>query len=492
MLTEHTCDSWDATPSADTDHALDTINETAEWIKQRLSAGSDKSKIIATLCLDTDGAVCSWVKPEDSDPDLLRASVEQNTEMDHDDFDAPEVSGASERFPNLPLEVSYEPLHESPTSVGSRVAVIATPDVPARLLIDRLDAMGIRVDSVTTLWHAIALAWDPGARSSRHSAQRVVASSSPVTACIVVDPDKGIMVWSWSQAGTLIAGGSIRLPRIGGEHHRDPIITEPSIARIGADWLGWSSQLGVSPSRIHFVTPAPVPLGDDEHRGLNGPEIGNALARAWPGASIDFIEHNDPIGETLNKLASRETVSPLTTLSSRPGRAHRSMYRWSAAALIAASVAVGIGAWHFFERANDTRNQIAAIGSEQRALLDTVDAAMAMSPFPLKEIRTKVAALRGAGDPQVTNISKPVMGELDTISLVVGMPGVSIQSIDLTNFGATVVVRVDEIRMAEQIAESLNQIGGSMLEWHLPNFVKKGNQIVATYKATWNTEALSS
>ncbi|MCA9303893.1 MAG: hypothetical protein KC996_07215 [Phycisphaerales bacterium] len=488
LVGAHTRDTWEAGALGDTEVALGTIRDAAAWIKERLLAGSEKTRRIGTLCLDTDGAVCSWVKPEDADPDLLRASVEQAGEIDHDDFDAPEATGASERFPDLPLEVAYEPLRESPTSVGARTAVIATPDIPARLLIDQLDAIGIRIDSITTLWHAVALAWDPGARASGlKDSQRIVASSSPVTACVVADSDKGLLVWSWSQAGTLIACGSVRLAKIGGTDHQHAIVTEPGIARLGADWLGWSSQLGVAPSRIIFVAPgfAQSPPQEDSP-ALDGAGIGNALARAWPGASIDLVEHDDPIGETLAQLARREVGTSLTALGARPGRAHRSMYRWGAASLIAASVVVGIGAWHFFGRASESKNRIAAVAVEQRSLLDALDPTIALSPFPLSEVQTKIAELRGSADPLIPAEDRPIMTELDTISLVIGVPGISIQSIVVNSFGATVIVRSDEIQIAEQLGESLDQIGGSSLEWRTPNFVRKGDQYEATFKATWS------
>jgi len=497
LIGAHTHDSWDANASGDTEVAVGTVHDAADWIRERLLTGSEKTKQIGILCLDTDGAVCSWVKPEDSDPDLLRAAVEQSAEIDHDDFDAPDASGASERFPDLPLEVSYEPLHDSPTSVGSRTAVIAAPDVPARLLVDHLDTLGIRVGSITTLWHAIAVAWDPGSRSSgMKDAQRIVASSSPVTACIVIDRQKGVMVWSWSQGGVLIACGTVRMPRIGGADHHQAAVTEPGIARLGADWLGWSSQLGVSPSRIQFVAPrfaGTMKIEEDEQPSpaLDGAGIGNALARAWPGASIDLVEHDDPIAETLNQLAKREVTTSLTALGSRPGRAHRSMYRWGAFSLIAASVLIGIGAWQFFGRANDSTSRIRTVATEQMALLDAVDPSIATSPFPLSELQTKAGALRGSADPEISIIDRPVMTELETISLVIGVQGITIQSVVVNTFGATVVVRSDEIVTLENLGTALEQIGGSTLQWRPPNIGRRGDQIEATFKATWGDGGIS-
>ena len=46
------------------------------------------------------------------------------------------------------------------------LAVLAAPDAPARLFLDQIDALGVRVERVITFWHALAEAWDPGAKGS--------------------------------------------------------------------------------------------------------------------------------------------------------------------------------------------------------------------------------------------------------------------------------------------------------------------------------------
>ena len=76
-------------------------------------------------------------------------------------------------------------------------------------------------------WHAVALAWDPAAKDAPADSDRdgrVVSASTPVGATIVIDPD-GRLTWSWSQRGTLIAGGTLLLrkaqARIGAEPEVD-------------------------------------------------------------------------------------------------------------------------------------------------------------------------------------------------------------------------------------------------------------------------------
>ncbi len=488
MLSEHTREAWDATPNADPDQTLGTVKQAGQWIKDRLVSGSKKSKSIDVLCIDTDGAVISWIKPEDATPEMIGSVIEGGEHGDPDDFDAPEHNGTSERFPDLPLEVSYEPLDGATTSVGARTAVIATPDVPARLLIDQLDERGIRVEHITTLWHAIAQAWDPGAaRHGGNDAQRIVASSAPITGSIIVDGDKGLMVWTWSQGGDLIAGGSVRLTHNSGSSSA-PTITESGIARLGVDWLGWSSQLGVSPARILFITPKPSTSATDEHAGLDNAGIGNALARAWPGASIDLIEHASPVDETLSQIARRGLKTTHTPLMDRPVRAHRSMYRWAGFSLIAASVAIGIGAWQFLGRAADTRDQISVINLEKMEMLTAVDPTIAVSSFPLEELRNKVRALRASSDPIVTSTSRPIMSELETLSFVVGVPGITINSIVINNFKATVIIQVPEIEIAEQIDRALEQIEGTGIVWETPDYKAQSGGIRATYQGIWDQE----
>lgn len=499
-------DSWQAGSGVDPSLIAESISEGAKWIRDRLDA--NKSRSLAFLCLDSDGAVCSWVKPEDADPTLLDAVIAgTSTPFDLDALDEPEThSGIGERFPQLPLELSFEFLNPNETSTGSRAAVMATPDIPGRLLKDELDALGIRVDKFTTIWHAIAGVWDPGAGDPAHSAQRIVSSDAPIAAVIAVDPDDGRLIWTWSRAGELIAAGASRITVIPGEHTNLTLIRNEDIARVCSDWLGWSSQLGVAPSRIVFVgnpgqiesLPDPnaqIGTDTDEHaksrRGLSAGEIGASISKAWPDATIDLIEHDDPIGESLAKIASGQRgagIVSLDAMSSRPGRTHRSMYRWAGMALVGISATIGILAYQLFAQAGKISDETSLIANQRMNTISNFDPALVTSPFVVKELDTQLEQLRRNQGPLTVSRSKPIMEELETLSYVFGVPGIDITTLRLNNSTVMVTIRVDDIAQAEQINQSLTSIKGSHLRWRTMTPINRGQQIEATFNARWEEE----
>jgi len=503
-------DSWQAGAIADPALIHESVNQGAAWVRDRLDAigsgsgraSSGKGRSLALLCLDADGAVCSWVKPEDADPAMLDAAITgAMSEIDVDALEPEHHSGIGDRFPQMPMELSFEMLDADETSTGSRAAVMATPDVVGRLLKDQLDAIGVRVEKFTTIWHAIANVWDPGSGLPAQSAQRIVSSDAPIAAVIAVDADGGRMIWTWSRAGRLIASGSVRITMAHGQHENLALIRRDDIARICSDWLGWSSQLGVAPSRIVFVgNPARVEsssTADDAdsdaqpHTGLDAGEIGSAINKAWPEATIDFIEHDDPIGETLSKIASGQRgdgLVSLEALSNRPGRAHRSMYRWAGMSLVAVACVIGFMGYQLFVQANGIKNETKQIKAQRMESINSFDPVLAISRFPVMDLGAKLSQLRGSQGPLEVARAKPIIEELETLSYVFGIPGIEITSIRLNSAVVTVAVMVDDIRQAEQIDQSLSKIKGSNLRWRTmtPKNVKQ--RIQATFNARWVNE----
>lgn len=510
LIGAHTDDTWKAGTSADPSLIAESITQSARWIQERLSANnakSSESRTLSVLCLDSDGAVCSWIKPEDADVSLLDAAItgDQN-EHDQDSLEPQEHSGISERFPQLPLELSFELLDESETSTGSRRAVMASPDVPGRLLKDELDAIGIRVDCVTSIWHALASVWDPGAGNAAHSEQRIVSSDAPIAATIAIDAgdsNSARLIWTWSREGKFITGGSSRIQTIASEHPseaRQALIRSEDIARVCSDWLGWSSQLGVSPSRVIFVgNPAqtvqdPTEEGQapNAHQGLTAGEIGVALSQAWPDATIDLIEHNDPIGETLLKIATGQRGQNLVSLSNlgnRPGRAHRSMYRWAGLALVAVAAAIMLLSYQLFTQAGQIKSRTLGIENDRLTAINDFDPELVRSLIPANDLDKRLAAMRRSQGPIRSASTKPILEELETLSYVFGIPGVEIQTIKLGTTAVTVTLRVDDIAQAEQINQSLAAIKGSHLRWRNMTPKNQGGKIAATFTARWVTGA---
>jgi len=500
LIGSHTDDSWQAGDRVDPTLVAQSIHEAAIWIRDRLASGSgSSSKNLDVLCLDADGAVCSWVKPEDADPTLLDATISGGAiHQDLDELDVPTHSGVSERFPNLPMELSYEPLNPDETSTGSRAAMMAVPDIPGRLLKDELDSMGIRIECFTSIWHALASVWDPGSGNPSHSVQRVVSSDAPIAAIIAVDASEGRLIWTWSRQGELITAGTSRVQLIKDEHALVPHIRKEDISRVCSDWLGWSSQLGVSPSRILFIGSSAqvVELDPDSSNdqtsaikcGLTPGEIGVALSQSWPNATVDLVEHHDPIGETLSKVESGKDITPLTGLTSRPGKVHRSMYRWACMALLAVAATIGIFAYQLFSHADSIKAQTSLIEIDRMSAMNSFDPELVRSMLPLKDLKTRLDQMRSSQGPLSVKEAKPILEELETVSYVFGIPGIELESIRLNNTAVTVIMRVDEINQAEQVYQSLSAINGSHLRWVSMAPKNQGQKIQVTYNARWVDE----
>jgi hypothetical protein len=493
----HTDDSWAVDPQGDTDLIVETIEEAADWLKQRIDAAS-KSEV-SGLILDTDGAACTWVKPEDADPDALDSIISDGpVEHDPDDLEPMVQNMLGERLPRLPKEMDFEPLSEDQTSTGARRAIIAVPDVPGRLLKDKLDSIGIRPQKMTSIWHALSIAWDPGIDSSS-SAQRIVSSDAPICAIVAIDPIDCRLIWTWSREGELICSGSSRLRRVHGEHEPRAMIWQSDIARTCADWLGWSSQLGVSPARI-IVLGEPIAPSyiDDESEGqpdeqaLDAAQLGAALTQRWPDATLDLFGEPDPIGATLQRIIHRERVHSLqniTGLEARPTRAHRSMFRWAGLALTAAACVVFLLGWQFLNKANAIKSETNSLQSDQQTILNDFDPNLTYSRAPLLELRSRKQETQKAQSPIEVPAPKPILDAIENVSYVIGTPGMSINSIKVNSRTITVEVSVEEIAQAERLLESLRTIENDLFVWKATFSHSARNQkITATFIANWLQE----
>jgi len=480
--------SWQS-PNSGPEGAPSDARAAAEWLAERLSGNG---RAISRLVVDTDGGVCSWVSATDTSPDVLRALVEQP-------FDQEDAEGTS-RFPELPGETALETLGGAPaarkgsdTGHASRVSVLALPVVPARLLIDELDRLGIRVGEVEALWHAIGAAWDPAARASLGgaNAERVISETVPVTGIILLDP-AGRLVWTWSRGGEILAGGSQRIQTVRfGESEpdrlergrtRQPVVAASDVARVASDWFAWSMQLGVTPTRIVVVgDPAEV------EGGLDASGIGAALGKARPDAPVDIVREEDPVGRTLSFLAGREPPARagISELTERPGRVHRAMYRWAAVALLVAACAVGAVAWRFLTIAGEVDGQIRQINK------DYVDVAgeggLNIATARLDADR-RIAELEGS-QPDVASIvgkPNPVLAELEALSFVLASDDMTLQEIVFTDLTVSLKVQVQTTEAFEALNQSIRSISGSVLDWR-STFSPSRDTIICTFTGQWPT-----
>lgn len=503
------------------------VEAAADWIADRLSQGSGEASL-RLLCVDLDGAVCSWLTAPSAEPDVVAAALVQREDAGAWGGEEGGVSRSTALTPAVSAaEASVQALAERPngsgrgllarretrseTAVGRRLAVLAVPDVLARLLIDALDERGIEVGGAVTLWHALSLAWDaPGAAGVR--AERVVATNAPVTATTLIDP-AGRLVWSWSREGELLAGGTLRLTvdhpapaerregalarAVEDEPAGLPRLGQPEVARLTTDWLAWSAQLGVAPTRIRCIGP------EVEAEGENfGPaELGSALGAAWAGATVDLATDDDPVGTTLAKLArgdgaphdpAEDARAGLVSLSRRPGRAHRSLYRWAAAAVLAGATALGVVAWKAWEAADEATSRAEALRAQTDGMIAEAVPRLANDLMRRKKFEDELRALRQRKtSAQGVRPAKPILEELETVSYVLAGSGAHITEMSLRDSSVHITVTVPDIRTGEVLRESLNSIGGSHVTWKgdFPGGGRgpAGERLTFTLDGAWTT-----
>lgn len=518
LLTERTDDEWSGTRFGSRE-AVPATEDAAGWIADRCE--SLKTKSIETLCVDPDGAACSWLSVTSTDSASLRDRIESHGQADMDDDGYGDDHGFesySGRFPDLPGELAVEALPRtagttgrSSSAVATRLPVLAVPDATVRLLLDAMDRRGVRVDSVCSLWHAAAMVWDPSSpmadRGIRARADRVVASDHPVTAVVLIDPLGERMMWSWASGGNLVAAGSMRIrtavdrdvQRLGldtvGEIDRRAVLTDAEIGRLTQDWLSWSAQIGVAPSRVICVG-SPTALGDD---GMSPPRVGEAIAARWPETSVDIIDEPDAVGQTLRRFAGnhesddREPSSPhtqLVGLTRRPGSSHRSMFRWAGLSMAVAGLGLCWIALSLKGRAGQYANQRGGTDAQINEILAGVDPTLAGQAFPQRQLQTKVDALRKKLAPTDSQAPPPpVLETFDTLSLVLGSPGLVLLDMTLDTRLVSIRLMVPDLQTAESLGASLSNIEGLPIDWATPSFTQQNvrgeESIRASYSGNW-------
>lgn len=396
--------TWSAPPPrpgqdlADAQRAL--VAAAARWIADQIGPLKDQTQLV--LCLDADGARCAWLSAPSGEHTVVKAAVASAAQGGLDE-DAPGPGVWDTAHGQDGLDMSVQSL--SATAVlpkprrdrtaidrRERLAVLAIPDLAARLLLDELDRLDVEVAEVTSLWHAAALAWDPSATDRLSPGAMVdaegavVAESQPLSVSLLIEP-AGRLVWAWCRSGQLVAAGSMRVRRIvssapapepepAGEPVDDRaaprLVGETSVEAPGAvlelakadagrlitEWLAWSIQLGQAPARIVCLGPSNIVCADllaDLPQVPGIAALAQTLGARWPGAAVTAQVEPDPVGATLARLVGAPPAGPadasgdpragLTDLASRPRRQTRTMFRWFALACASAALLVGVLAW---------------------------------------------------------------------------------------------------------------------------------------------------
>lgn len=502
-------------PPADAAEITARTRAAAAWVAERAARGDGPRNEIALMCVDVEGATCGWLTAPSADESVVSAVLSQGGGDWAGAGTDVGAAGGVWSPPNrnestvqalaaavVPRGMTLRPRKRA-AATSEKLAVVAVPDVDARLFIDALDEHGVGVDRCVSLWHAAALAWDPAPVASSVRGD-VVAVSAATTAVVVIDP-AGRLIWAWSRQGSLLAAGTIRLVR---EQHDDAgtvVLGQQDVGRLTADWLSWSMQLGAAPARIVCVGPTT----GEGHGGLSPAALGTALGRAWPGAAIDLAVHEDPLGATLGRLAGLEIPEGsafdgrggLVALSKRPGRAHRSLYHWGAIAIVAVAGLLGALGWQAFRAAG---NAAAALRDSKAATSEAVLKLMKQSGRNLSALEQAklegnaadflaeaLAKKKEALNPNTgLEPAKPILHELDTLSYVLGTKEIEIDQIQLMNSGVIVYVSVPDTPTGEAIKAALDGVRDSKCDWRAEfgGGRRTGKQGVTLY-GKWKTEA---
>lgn len=482
VVHQHDEATWQS-PGEEAPDASADARAAAEWLAERLSGNG---RWLSHLIVDPDGGLCSWVSAIDTSEPVLRAVIERP-------FDA-EEEAAGGRFPELPGETALQPLIDRPRArkgagaePAGRVPVLSLPVVPARMLVDELDRMGIKVGTVEALWQACATAWDPsGSNLGGSHAERVVAEAVPTAGVVLLDP-AGRLVWSWSRGGRLIAGGSMRIlterasesaPEvIERGRTRLTLVRDDDIARLSTEWLAWSLQLGTAPARIVIV-------GEPSEGGLSSARIGRMLAERWPQATIDFVREQDPIGATLGRLAGHGVAgaSGIDELTNRPGRAHRAMYRWAAVALFCAAGVLGALAFHVLESGGTMKD---AASSMTRAYVELAGKEGLSPATALLDLQGAIEKASKANiDPTTIEVPRPVLHELEALSFVLSSDELTLRELTISPLSITLKVEVAQTGQYEALAQSMRAVSGSVVEWR-DTVNARGGVVEATFTGSW-------
>lgn len=521
LVGETSDESWP--PHGDATGGAADVVKAAGWVRERL-ANTRSTSSIAMLCVDAEGTACTWLSSPTAEREVVSAVARFGASPDGSrgggnpvDFYAPSDSEATIQA------VDEDPgLKRSKAALAAgakRRAVLSVSDAPARAMIDGLDALGVPVEAAAGVAHLMAMVWDPGSKVGRASLVEggadVATDAGPVTAILMQD-GAGRLLWCWSRGGRMLACGAVRLrvgvlePALPGDARSGYVCGADEASRLATEWLAWAAQLGESPGRAVCVLPEA-----DEAAAFGG-----ALTRLLPGVAVDVAQDEDAIGTTLRRAAgllehtpranapAPSGASTLLALSARPGRRHRQMYVWRAAALTLLAGAIGLGGWRLQRQADEAKAAGNSWNSTWRDLLksefpDALRPRPGVSPVTAltDEVRRRQ---RDLVPPERTELTMPVLAEIETISMVIGHKEIQLESMDVGSTSrVTVVLVVPTLREAESIVESLKRIGGSFVGNWTPTYTEKiegfasqpggtSKKIRVTLRGDWDIAAVKA
>jgi hypothetical protein len=544
--------------------------QAAAWIAEKLQ-GPRSTDTLELLLLDDEGSACTWLTTSTLSDDVVGSLSRSGPAVETTDETARPAMTPTEFFAPTPLESSVQALapdesssetqsadadqaeakdkpakdksakdsgsnkplvglfsskkKKKNTATGTqsppkRVAVLATHDALARVLLDELDKLGVRVGGAATLWHALCLAWDP--RTTRALRAPIIAggeadplvqtaSAAHGVVGIVCVLSEGRLLWAWSKQGELVAASSqvlrMRVQKEIEEVELEDapsrsgapcvLLTNDDIARLIADWLAWSAQLAVAPSHVVCVMPDNLATGAGS---LSAGEVGELLTKRWAGSQVDASVVPDPLHATLERAAKVLAGTPrsdtpqrslsLTALSTRPGKDSRRMHAWVAAAIALLGVGLGVlGARKLGTAKDADKATISWRTSWQGKVKEVFPPASTPPPTitPLMLIEDEIKRREETNTrPDGIEPAKPIMRELELLSLVLASPTVEVLSMSLdTGSVPAVEALVPTTSEAEAVLESLRRIGGSRItNWNM-DIQPSGEKRRVRYSGRW-------
>lgn len=461
--------------------ALASIGAAARWIAQESAAGPTRGELV--MCLDPDGAHCGWVTSPSAEEAVVGAAVRAAQAGGADDAGTPPAPWLRDGDIGVDMSVQGLPEGLEGDQRRQRLAVLATPDLPVRVLLDELDSLGRLPARVLSIWHAMAESLvDDRTTGGRNASGVVVSSDEPVAAMVIVEPS-GRLLWAWARAGSLLCCGSMRLRRTASAGS-EPQVPEPAptgaarrltddnpapevsvievsaqdVGRIVGEWLAWSAQLGVAPARVVCAGPTSLVcagLGEDLPAVPGIAAAGHAIARAWDGATVEASVDDDPVGSVLRRLAEAtlergaapatdarglpvlDPRQTLVDLSRRPGKASRTYYHWAAAALLAGAVGIVALGLRLDRSAGALRTRAGEVKAERLALLDKVKDIIKIAPTepdPVRKLRAEQTRLSTFAE-KITP-ERPVLAEFGRVMrAAAAVPGATLKTLSIPTVG---------------------------------------------------------
>jgi len=404
-------------------YAQRLARDAAEFVDRSMGRG----RRLGPVVVGVEGAICARVSAPGAAPDVVAAALAQR---EH------------EWAAGVATVQALAPARARGADRAGRVfTALEQPDAVIRLFLDELDRRGWSPPAVLSLWHALALDAPTGAGVSAE-----------------VIEHEGAIVWAWARDSWLVAGGQARAES---DHGGSAPPAQPAGARrVALDWLAWAAQLGTTPQSVRI-------------RGPRAEAIASAVTAAFADARVESSASDDALARALDAAVS---ASPdpadgrgcLCDLSNRPGRAHRRLGVWAAAAVLLAALA--IGAWGHRQRrfAADARALAASIGADIRDRVARIDPRLADDPSPDRALASVLAQERDQHKPvEPPPAPMPIRAELARLAgalaaVVADAEDANAQMIKIDELLGESNVSVPDFATGEAIIERLSETPGAM------------------------------